>query len=408
MRLGGKINISSTVRNREYMSNKAILTINAGSSSVKFALFESEGVEKMHEAAVQNIGQPSARLVTGDGVSPVDVPSHAVAAQLLIDWVRRQATALSVVAVGHRIVHGGPKYYRPLIINDVVLADLRELAPFDPEHLPVEIELIEVLQKQFPGVKQVACFDTAFHHDLPTKARLLPIPRRFTDEGLRRYGFHGLSYAFIIEELRRVEGEAAANGKVIIAHLGSGVSIAALRDGRSIDTTMSLTPASGVSMSTRTGDIDPGLALYFARTKGYDAQRFNKMVNFESGLLGMSETTADMEKLLEIEGHDERAKDAVDVFCYQIQKSIGSLAAVLGGVNTLVFTGGMGENAPKIRERICEGLGFLGIVLDSVRNDEGMRLISSDGSAAGVHVIHTDESVTIARETNKCIAEDNR
>jgi acetate kinase len=389
------------------MSNKAILTINAGSSSVKFALFETESVKKAQEAAVQNIGQPSARLVTSDGVFPVDVPNHAVAAQLLIEWVGRQTAMLSVEAIGHRIVHGGPKYHGSLAINGAVLADLRELAPFDPEHLPVEIQLIEVLQRRFPGVKQVACFDTAFHHDLPMKARLLPIPRRFTEEGLRRYGFHGLSYAFIVEELRRVEGEAATNGKVIIAHLGSGASLAALRDGRPIDTTMSLTPASGVPMSTRAGDIDPGLALYFARTEGYDTQRFNKMVNFESGLLGMSETTADMEKLLEIEDHDERAKDAVDVFCYQVKKSIGSLAAALGGINTLVFTGGMGENAPKIRERICEGLGFLGIALDSVRNNEGQRLISSDGSATGVHVIHTDESVTIARETNKCI-EDNR
>jgi acetate kinase len=260
-----------------------------------------------------------------------------------------------------------------------------------------------LLHDELPDAVHVACFDTAFHHDLPTRARLLPIPRRFMAEGVRRYGFHGLSYAYIVEELRRVEGEAAANGKVIIAHLGSGVSLAALQGGKSIDTTMSLTPASGVPMSTRSGDLDPGLGLYLSRTQGLNVQRFNEMVNFESGLLGISETTADMEKLLELEAADERAKDAVDVFCYQVQKSIGSLAAALGGLNTLVFTGGMGENAPKIRARVCEGLEFLGITLDGERNGAGLRLISADGSQTGVHVIPTDEAVTIARETEKLI-----
>jgi acetate kinase len=238
---------------------------------------------------------------------------------------------------------------------------------------------------------------------LPTQARLLPLPRKFEADGLRRYGFHGLSYAYILEELRRVEGETAAHGKVIIAHLGSGASLAAIRKGLSVDTTMSMTPASGLPMSTRSGDLDPNLALYFSQAHGYDAARFSHMINFESGLLGMSGSTADMKKLLEDEASDAHAKDAVDVFCHQVKKSIGGLAAALGGLNTLVFTGGMGENAPKMRARVCEGLEFMGINLDAARNEAGARLISADGSGVGVHVIHTDEAITIARETSQLI-----
>jgi acetate kinase len=361
-----------------------IATVNAGSSSIKLALFRLHGgLKKISEASVKNSGQGLA--------------------DILVHWLRGQSAGGTIVAVGHRIVHGGPDYYKTRTATDEVLADLRKLTAFDPEHLPVELELVAVLQHALPQAKQVLCFDTAFHHDLPASSRLLPIPRHFEAEGLRRYGFHGLSYASIVEELRRVEGEAAANGKVIIAHLGSGASLAALHNGKPIDTTMSMTPASGIPMSTRSGDLDPGLFLYLAQTQGYDAERFNRMVNFESGLLGISETTADMKKLLEVEGEDGRAKDAVDVFCYQVKKSIGGLAAALGGLTTLVFTGGMGENAPKIRARICEGLEFLGIAIDGARNQEGARLISADGGRVGVHVIHTDEATTIARETARLI-----
>lgn len=381
-------------------SDTYILTVNAGSSSIKLALFAAhDTVQKVLEASAENIGQPSARLVTSDGTKPVTVNNHSDATKLLTDWLTAQIAATSIIAVGHRIVHGGPDYHETLAATDEVLAGLRKLAAFDPEHLPIELELVTVFQEVLPQAEQILCFDTAFHHDLPTPSRLLPIPRHFEAKGLRRYGFHGLSYAYILEELRRVEGEAAANGKVVIAHLGSGASLAALQNGKPIDTTMSMTPASGIPMSTRSGDLDPGLALYFAHTQGYDAERFNHMVNFESGLLGISETTADMKKLLETEDEDERAKDAVDIFCYQAKKSIGSLAAALGGLNTLVFTGGMGENAPKIRARICEGLEFLGVTIDDARNQQGDRLISADGGRVGVHVIHTDEAATIARET---------
>ncbi len=381
-----------------------ILTVNAGSSSIKLAIFTAQKpIRKLHEAVVENIGQPRADFTADGQTRPVTAEDHAAAAQLLQQWMTTRITDGDITAVGHRIVHGGPKYYQPHTVTQDLLVDLQALSAFDPEHIPVELGLIETFQALLPEAQQVVCFDTAFHHDLPTKARLLPIPRRFATQGVRRYGFHGLSYSYIVEELRRVEGAAAANGKLIIAHLGSGASLAALRGGKPIDTTMSMTPTSGIPMSTRSGDLDPSLALYFSRTLGYDAERFQQMANFESGLLGISETTADMEKLLEIEAEDPRAKDAVDIFCYQITKSIGGLAAALGGLNTLVFTGGMGERAPVIRARICAGLEFLGITLDDGQNQVAARLVSAAGSGVGVHVIHTDEATTIARETAELI-----
>ncbi len=381
-------------------SDTYILTVNAGSSSIKLALFAAHHpTQKVLEVVIENIGQPSARLVMPDGARLVTVDNHSDAGKLLMEWLTAQVAVASIRAVGHRIVHGGPDYHETLVATDEALTDLQKLVAFDPEHLPIELELVTVFQNILPQAQQMLCFDTAFHHDLPAQSRRLPIPRHFEAKGLRRYGFHGLSYAYILEELRRVEGETAANGKVIIAHLGSGASLAALQNGKPIDTTMSMTPASGIPMSTRSGDLDPGLALYFARTLGYDAERFNRMVNFESGLLGISETTADMKKLLEIETEDERAKEAVDTFCYHVKKSIGGFAAALSGMHTLVFTGGIGENAPEIRARICTGLEFLGITIDAAHNQEGARLISADGGRVGVHVIPTDEAATIARET---------
>ncbi len=387
--------------------DRYILTVNAGSSSIKLALFVKDDItQKVLVASVENIGQSSAKMVTFDDTKPIDADNHSDATKLLTEWLTAQIATSSIVAVGHRIVHGGQFYHETLAFSDEVLTNLRKLVALDPEHLSIELELVTVFGELLPRAQQVLCFDTAFHHNLPTRSRLLPIPRHFESKGFRRYGFHGLSYAYILEELRRVEGEVAANGKVIIAHLGSGASLAALQNGKPIDTTMSMTPASGILMSTRSGDLDPGLGLYLANTEGYNAERFNRMVNFESGLLGVSETTADMKKLLEIEDDDGRAKDAVDIFCYQTKKSIGSFVAALGGLNTLVFTGGMGENAPKIRARICERLEFFGVIIDDVRNQQGDRLISADGSQVGVHVIHTDEAITIARETAKLIKKD--
>jgi acetate kinase len=301
-----------------------------------------------------------------------------------------------LTAVGHRVVHGGPKYSEPQRITPEMIEDLHRLSPFDPEHLPEEILLTEAFHHRFPNLPQVACFDTAFHHDLPRVAQLLPIPRRYEAQGVRRYGFHGLSYAFLMGELARLAGAEAANRRVILAHLGNGASLAAVRNGKSVDTSMSFTPTAGVPMSTRSGDLDPGLVWYLAHTEKMTAKQFNEMVNFHSGLLGISETSSDMRDLLEREPQDVRAAEAVALFCYQVKKWIGAYAAALGGLDTLVFAGGIGENAPVIRARICDGLEFLGIELDQKRNAAGEGVISAAAGRVTVRVIRTDEERMIA------------
>jgi acetate kinase len=278
-----------------------------------------------------------------------------------------------------------------------MVEELRRLSPFDPEHLPEEILLTEAFHRRFPDLPQVACFDTAFHHDLPRVAQLLPIPRRYEAQGVRRYGFHGLSYAFLMGELARLAGTKAAQGRVILAHLGNGASLAAVHRGKSMDTSMSFTPTAGVPMSTRSGDLDPGLVWYLARTEHLDAKGFNEMVNLKSGLLGVSETSSDMRDLLKHETQDVRAAEAVALFCYEVKKWIGAFAAALGGLDTLVFAGGIGENAPVVRTRICEGLGFLGIQLEERQNATNEGVISAATSRVSVRVIHTDEEVMIAR-----------
>jgi len=313
-----------------------------------------------------------------------------------MDWVQ-QWVELGLAAVGHRVVHGGPKYWEPQRITPEMIQELRQLSPFDPQHLPEEISLTEAFHRRFPDLPQVACFDTAFHHDLPRVARLLPLPRRYEAQGVRRYGFHGLSCAYLIEELAHVADARTADGRVILAHLGNGASLTAVRGGRSIDTSMSFTPTAGLPMGTRSGDLDPGLVWFLAKTEQLDARKWNQLVNFQSGLLGVSETTSDMRELCEREAEDSRAAEAIALFCYQIKKWIGAFAAALGGLDTLVFSGGIGENAPPIRARACEGLGFLGIELEENRNLANQGVISADSSHVAVRVIPTDEEKMIAR-----------
>jgi acetate kinase len=385
-------------------ANPRILTINGGSSSIKFALFEAgDSLRRILEGRIERIGLPEASLrVKGldqaDNFSrPVAAPDHKRAVDALMDWIEQRTGPVGVTAVGHRVVHGGPKYSAPALITAEMVAELRQLESFDPEHLPEEIQLTEALHRRFPGLPQVACFDTAFHHDLPCVARLLPIPRRYEARGVRRYGFHGLSYAYLIGELARLAGAEAAQGRVVLAHLGNGASLAAVHHGKPVDTSMSFTPTAGVPMSTRSGDLDPGLVWYLARTEGFDAKRFNEMVNFQSGLLGVSETSSDMRDLLAQQAADVRAAEAVALFCYQVKKWIGAFAAALGGLDTLVFAGGIGENAPEVRARVCDGLGFLGIELDPQRNAAGADLISAATSRLPVRVIRTDEEWMIAK-----------
>ena len=391
-------------------ANPRILTINGGSSSIKFALYEAGGpLRRILAGAIERIGLPDASLrVKGadqaDNISrPLTAPDHAVAVRALMDWIEARSARDALTAVGHRVVHGGPKYSEPQRLTAELVEELRRLSPLDPEHLPEEILLTEAFHRRFPELPQVACFDTAFHHDLPRVARLLPIPRRYAAQGVRRYGFHGLSYAFLMEELARLAGADAARGRVILAHLGNGASLAAVREGKPVDTSMGFTPAAGVPMSTRSGDLDPGLVWYLARTEKMDAKQFNEMVNFQSGLLGVSETSSDMRDLLQREGQDVRAAEAVALFCYQVRKWIGAFAAALGGLDTLVFAGGIGENASPVRERICDGLGFLGIELEQKRNVEHTPLISADSGRVKVRVIRTDEALMIARSVARVL-----
>jgi len=382
---------------------RRILAINGGSSSIKFALFEAaDTLGRILEGVIERIGQPEARFRV-EGLSPADsfsrlvaAPDHSAAVKLLMDWIEEKVGPDALTAVGHRVVHGGPNYSDPQPITPEMIEELYRLSPFDPEHLPEEILLIETFLRRFPNLPQVACFDTAFHHDLPRVARIIPIPRRYEAQGVRRYGFHGLSYAFLMGELARLGGPDGAQGRIILAHLGNGASLTAVRDGKSIDTSMSLTPTAGVPMGTRSGDLDPGLFPYLARAIGLDARQFIEMVNFQSGLLGISETSSDMHDLLDREPLDVRAAEAVAVFCYQVKKWIGGFAAALGGVDTLVFAGGIGENAPTIRARICDGLGFLGIELDEEKNAKNAGVISTTGRPLAVRVIHTDEERMIA------------
>jgi acetate kinase len=384
-------------------ANPLILTINGGSSSIKFALFEAGNpLRRILEGGIDRIGLPQATFAV-KGINPADTftrsvtaANHTVAVGALMDWIEERVGRDALTAVGHRVVHGGPKYSEPQRITPEMIEDLHRLSPFDPEHLPEEILLTEAFHHRFPNLPQVACFDTAFHHDLPRVAQLLPIPRRYEAQGVRRYGFHGLSYAFLMGELARLAGAEAANRRVILAHLGNGASLAAVRNGKSVDTSMSFTPTAGVPMSTRSGDLDPGLVWYLAHTEKMTAKQFNEMVNFHSGLLGISETSSDMRDLLEREPQDVRAAEAVALFCYQVKKWIGAYAAALGGLDTLVFAGGIGENAPAIRARICDGLGFLGIELDQKRNAAGEGVISAAAGRVTVRVIRTDEERMIA------------
>jgi acetate kinase len=384
------------------LERRLVLTINGGSSSIKFALYQiGEPLKRGLYGKVDRIGLRGTNLTFNDatgkqqGSRNLATTDHKSAANFLIDWLEKQTGFASVQALGHRVVHG-MQHTAPELVTQELLDELHRITPFDPEHLPGEIELIEAFRRRHPKLPQVACFDTAFHRDMPRVAKLLAIPRRYEAKGVQRYGFHGLSYAYLMEELVRLGDPAATRGRVILAHLGNGASMAAVRNGKSIDTSMAFTPTAGLPMSTRSGDLDPGLVGYLASAEQMTAPQFQKMVNDESGLLGVSEISSDMRDLLAQEADDVRAAEAVALFCYQAKKWIGSFAAALGGLDTLVFAGGIGESAPLIRERICEGLGFLGIEVDEKRNVANDGVISAETSGVSVRVIRTDEEWMIA------------
>ena len=380
-----------------------ILTINGGSSSIKFALYQTGDLQKRRlYGKVDRIGLSGTNLTFRDRTGKpqdsrrIGASDHKSAAKFLIDWLEEQDDFASVRAVGHRVVHG-MTHTEPERVTPELLDELHRLRPYDPDHLPREIELIEAFRQRHPKLPQVACFDTAFHRTMPRVAKILPVPRRFDAKGIQRYGFHGLSYAYLMEELARLGDPAATKGRVVLAHLGNGASLAAVRNGKSIDTSMGFTPTAGLVMSTRTGDLDPGVAPYLERTEQMTTKQFYKMVNHESGLLGVSEISPDMRDLLAQEANDERAAEAVALFCYQVKKWVGSFAAALGGLDTLVFAGGIGENMPVIRARICDGLGFLGIELHEAHNAKNASQISTSSGRVAVRVIRTDEELMIAR-----------
>jgi acetate kinase len=379
-----------------------VLTINAGSSSVRFAIFEAgQPPRRLLQGKIERIGSGDASLTVdhGAGAAPTEIKAatgaQGTAIDFLLDWLELQPLFKTLSGVGHRVVHG-MLHTAPERVTPEVLNELKSIIPFDPEHMPREIELIEALRRRHSQLPQVVCFDTAFHRSMPRVATQLPIPRRYATKGVQRYGFHGLSYTFLMSELVRLGDPAAARGRVILAHLGSGASLAAVRDGQCIDTSMGFTPTAGLVMGTRSGDLDPGLMSYLALTDALNTMQFQTMVNHQSGMLGVSESSADVRDLLARESTDPRAAEALALFCYQAKKWVGSFAAALGGVDTLVFAGGIGENSAPVRTRICDGLSFLGIEIDENANGRHAERISTDEGPVRVRVMRTDEESVIA------------
>ena len=379
-----------------------ILTINSGSSSLKFSVYDmSRSEAALLSGEFKRIGLSHSVFHAEGQNQEIDLPDHDVALQWLFGWLASHGPDIKLDAVGHRLVYGGPKHYKPQLITPALQNDLKTLIPFAPDHLPEELKGIEAIKNVYPSLPQVVCFDTAFHWQSPRIAKLFPLPRHYWDEGLRRYGFHGLSYAYIVQELAR---DGAADGRVVVAHLGNGASMAAIRNESPVDTTMGMTPSGGLMMGTRSGDLDPG-AVFYVLSKGSSLDVAKEVLNEGAGLLGLSGISSDMQDLLGKETVDQHAADAIELFCYQARKFLGSLVAVLGGLDTLVFTAGIGQHAPSVRGRICEGLEFFGIRLDTTLNNSNDSVISTDDSPVQVRVMKTNEEVMIARYTNDLISE---
>ena len=385
---------------------KHILAVNTGSSSIKFSFYRmGESEDAVFSGSLTRIGSDrgffSVRNEKGELIveERVAAPDHESACFHVFSWFLARSNVSGPDAIGHRMVHGGSDFTAPEIVTPVLIESLEQLSPFAPEHLPQALKAVKHAGKQLPGVLQVACFDTAFHRTLPSVARLYALPENIRQQGVERYGFHGLSCEYLLDELERQEGREAGQGKIILAHLGHGASMTAVKNGKSIDTTMGFSPAGGLVMSTRTGDLDPGVMLFLQEQSRLRPEEIKDMVNRRSGLLGVSKKSSDMRDLLKAEKDDNAAHDAVELFCYQARKHAGALAAALGGLNTLVFTGGIGEHSPEIRKRICTGLEFLGITVDEEKNSANMPVVSQEKGPVIVRVIKTNEELMIARHT---------
>ena len=378
---------------------QTILCLNGGSSSLKFAVYRLNGAggERIFSGAVEAIGQSigKAWLRSGDKTLPEEngkFENHTAAIKKMLAALREQGVE-RLSAAGHRIVHGGPKFTAPQLIDARLKEALKKLIPFAPLHLPSQVAMIEAVEEHFPDLPQVACFDTAFHSAMPEVARRFALPQKLWEQGIKRYGFHGLSYEYVVRKLGPELGRRA-----IISHLGNGASMVALKDGLPMDTSMGLTPTGGFMMGTRSGDLDPGVFIYLLKA-GYSADRLEELVDHESGLFGVSRRTSDMKALLEKSSTDKAAGMAVEMFAYQVRKFVGAYAAVLNGLDTLVFTGGIGERAADIRVKICLDLEYLGIALDTEANGRNAEVISLPASKCTVRVVQTDEDLMIVRHT---------
>ncbi len=383
--------------------NKRILTVNGGSSSIKVAVFELSGNTLTRTASITltRIGLPEEEL---RWKQPVDAPATKTAvpqmdlmrsSEFLCAKILEQYKAADIAVVGHRIVHGGSKHWLPELITNDLIESLTLLTPYDPLHMPASLKLVAGFQSALPGIPQMACFDTGFCHSLPPEAQVLPVANQFQIEGIRRYGFHGLSCTHLMDRLRVMAPQSAV-GSVVLAHLGSGCSLTAVKAGQPIETTMAFTPNSGIPMGTRCGDIDAGLYPYLSKTFSKTISELDVLLTTQSGLLGISGSSSDMRDLLQRESVDPRAALAVSTFCYQVRKAIGALAAAMGGLDAVVFTGGIGESSGEIRKRICSGLEFLGIALEPAANSANHELISTEAALVRVFAIPADEEIVIA------------
>lgn len=383
-----------------------ILTINGGSSSIKFALFRTSDSTRVLDGKIDHIGMDSTYIETYVYASKKRTREAVDSAQVfttLTETLEALIPRDSLVGIGHRVVHGGHVYSSTTHIDEAVLANLKKIASFAPRHLPNEILLLEQFLTHYPRIPQFACFDTSFFHELPLLARLLPIPRTYQSQGIRRYGFHGLSYEYVMHYLTTTLGVDVSNKKIILAHLGSGASLTAVQNGRPVDTSMSFTPNSGIPMGTRSGDTDPGFIAYLSREEHMSTEDIEHLLNFESGIKGISGSTADMEVLLQMEDNDTQATDAIDYFVYHVQKQIGALSATMNGVDIIVFTGGMGEKSAPIRQKICAGLSYLGIKLNTIRNVANSTDIGDKESRVILYVIKTDEEAMVVEHVHESL-----
>ena len=366
------------------MQPRSLLVINSGSSTIKFALFRY---------------QPEPALLRR---GTADRHDHGPALPALLDAIAAHTDQFPLAAIGHRVVHGGPSHHQPVVVTEGLVEELRRLVPLAPNHLPDSIALIDECRRLRPATAQMVCFDTAFYAALPAQARRLPIPKTFDERGVRRYGFHGLAFTYLLDELRRLAPDEA-DARLILAHLGNGSSLTAVTGGRPIDTTMGFTPIGGIVMSTRTGDIDPGVVTHLMRETRATADDLERLLSRESGLLAISGHSGDVRELLAREPEDADSRLAVTIFCYETRKRIGAFAAALEGLDGLVFSGGIGEHASSIRERICAGLEFVGVAIDRERNAANAPVISTDDSRVRVRVIAANEELVIARDAYRLL-----